>query len=57
MVEAYGMTNSPLLRPVAEKGLAYLVGARNGCGVSTLGENQDLTPRYGTACDPEQPWW
>jgi hypothetical protein len=35
----------------------YLVGARSECGVSTLGENLDLTPRYGTACDAEQPWW
>ena len=43
--------------PASGELLFYLVGARNGCGVSTLGENLDLTPRYGTACDPEQPWW
>ena len=29
----------------------YLVGARNECGLSTLGENLDGTARYGTACE------
>jgi hypothetical protein len=29
----------------------YLVGARNECGLSTLGQNLDGTPRFGTACE------
>ena len=37
--------------------LFYLVGARSECGVSTLGQNLDGSPRYGTACDDEQEWW
>jgi len=29
----------------------YLVRARSACGTSTLGNNQDGTPRHGTACE------
>ena len=37
--------------------LFYLVGARNECGVSTLGNDLGGMPRYGTACDAEAEWW
>jgi hypothetical protein len=35
----------------------YLVGASNDCGLSTLGNNFDGSPRYGTACDRSKVWW
>ena len=34
----------------------YLVGARSPCGLSTLGNNLDGTPRHGTVCDVETAW-
>jgi hypothetical protein len=37
--------------------LFYLVGATTDCGLSTLGNNTDGSPRYGTACDSETIWW
>ena len=37
--------------------LYYLVGAKNECGVSTLGNDLGGNPRYGTACYSESEWW
>jgi hypothetical protein len=45
------------LKPESGQIFYYLVGARNECGVSTLGNNLDGSPRYGTACESEIVWW
>jgi hypothetical protein len=52
-------TSSPDDGEVPEPGemLFYLVGASNACGLSTLGDNLDGSPRYGTACDQSKVWW
>ena len=58
---AAGVTDSSALDDgaVPEPGepLYYLVGASNDCGVSTLGNNTDGSPRYGRACDRSKVWW
>jgi hypothetical protein len=58
---AAGVTDTSALDDgeVPEPGepLYYLVGASNDCGVSTLGNNLDGSPRYGRACDRSKVWW
>jgi hypothetical protein len=46
-------TSSPAdpVVPAPGETFFYLVGARNECGLSTLGQNLDGTARYGTACE------